>query len=61
MRLTLEHFEDRVVPTTITVTSLASSGTGTLAAAITTLDGSPGTGDTINFDASPAVRPMWPT
>ncbi len=49
--LTLELLEGRVVPSTITVTSLADSGSGTLRTAITQADQDT-TPDTINFDPS---------
>ncbi len=49
--LTLELLEGRVVPSTITVTSLADSGPGTLRAAITQADQDT-TPDTITFDPS---------
>jgi hypothetical protein len=47
VRLTLERIEERVVPATITVTSGADGGIGTLRAALAN-----GAGDTIDFAAS---------
>lgn len=48
IRLNVERFEDRVVPATYTVTNTASSGTGSLAAAISAANSNPGA-DTIAF------------
>ena len=53
-RLSIEQLEDRVVPSTLTVTSLADSGAGTLRAAITQADAASGP-STINFAVSGAI------
>jgi hypothetical protein len=48
-RVSLEVLEDRIVLTSITVTSLGDSGSGSLRAAIATANGDPGNDYTIDF------------
>jgi hypothetical protein len=54
--LRLEALEDRAVPSTFTVLNLADSGPGSLRAAITVANSSPGA-DTINFAPGLHGRP----
>src|SRR5436190_23129791 len=47
-RLSVEYLEDRTVPSTFTVDTLADSGTGSLRAAITAANANPGA-DVVEF------------
>ena len=52
-----DSLESRTLLTTYTVTSLLDSGTGTLRAAIASVNGDTGTADTIDFNITPGSAP----